>query len=147
MEADIHVVAVTEWHWLTSDSQTEVEREVTMPERKIGKFTPESVGKLHEELKPDEVGRNAAISEIRRSLPAFVETRFDLTPQQRKNMHRMMPKEVADTVGAAVISVLEHDGDLAVQMTDADGAPPSIRMETLAKSGSISISISISICC
>ena len=116
-----------------------------MSNGKIGPLNAENVKELNRRFKGNEVARQAASKEVRRQLPAFVEKTFDLKPEQRKNMHELLSKDVSESVGSAIAKAWDTGGDVQLIMEPQEGSHATMKVETLVTTNwSISITITVS---
>ena len=114
-----------------------------MLDSKIGPINSKNVHMFMEMVRRDKNLRSEAISGIKRGLPSFVEKTFNLTPTQRKEMHRKMPKDTADIAGRACVLALQHNGKIEFRITRKRRVPskPNLRIEIYARGGEIGIRI------
>ncbi len=111
---------------------------------KIGPLNAENVSALNQRFKGNEVARQAAMKEVRLNLPAFIERNFDLKPEQRKTMHDLLHKEVAESVGNAIAKAWDTSGDVQLIMEPQEGSHATMKVETLVTTNwSITITITV----
>jgi len=96
-----------------------------MPVPQVGRLNASNVQKLSRTLKRDDRLRQEAITEIRRSFPAFLRRSFSLTPHDVQAMRRV-PPEVWDLLGRASIVSLQHRGDIRFEFLKGS---PAIKYE------------------
>ncbi len=88
--------------------------------RPIGRLNPESVKRLVEELRRDERLRAEAVKLARRSFWKFMETAFQLTPEQRKTMRMLIDRSSARIITEAAIRALETGGPISFTVRPAN---------------------------
>ncbi len=105
--------------------------------QKIGPINTTNVNKLTRSLKASpELRKNAGIR-IRRNLYTYVESTFDLTPAQKKEMRGKMPKDAAAVLGHACATALEHNGEIEFEISHErrNPAKPNLRAEFYCRGG------------
>ena len=93
-----------------------------------GKLTEQNVKNWQGMLRTDATERGRAVNDLRNNLSHFVESTFDLTPEERKQMHRLLRKPVADALGNALSAALENDGEIEYKHS---ALPPGEKHATL----------------
>lgn len=79
---------------------------------KIGPVTEENVRKVIDKLQKDAQYRKQAEPLIKKSIYAFAEAAFELTPEQRKEMRTAMPEKLAMVIQENVLMSLQEGGTL-----------------------------------
>jgi hypothetical protein len=95
------------------------------------RIDPRGVKRLNERLKSDQGLRGKAKGHAKRDFYDFMESNFDLAPDQREEL-RSIPPPVEEALGAAIAAILEYNGDVeyAVQ-----AGSPAISYEVNGKVG------------
>lgn len=97
---------------------------------KIGPVTEENVGKVIEELQKDALYRKKAEPMIKKSIYAFAEEAFELTPEQKKEMRRNVPPKLAMVIQENVLMAIEEGGAIHFDSARATDLKVTITYKT-----------------